>query len=79
MYMQDWIAKLDEFLRMSDRDILTHAGKISHEQALQKAELEFDAYHRAQLTEPSPVEIDFEAAVKQLPKAPAPKRKKKTP
>ena len=32
--MRDWIAKLDDFLRMGDREILTHAGKISHEQAL---------------------------------------------
>jgi len=78
MYMQDWIARLDEFLRMSDRDILTHAGHISHEQAVQKAELEFDAYRRARLAEPSRVERDFEAAVKQLAKSPAPKRKKKT-
>jgi len=30
MYMKDWIAKLDEFLKVSERDILTHAGKVSH-------------------------------------------------
>ena len=44
MYMADWIAKLDDFLRLSDRDILTHAGKISHEQAVEKAEIEFERY-----------------------------------
>lgn len=33
MSMKDWIAKLDDFLRMASRDILSHAGKISHEEA----------------------------------------------
>lgn len=44
MYMRDWIAKLDDFLRLSGRNILKHAGKISSEEAVQKAELEFDKY-----------------------------------
>jgi hypothetical protein len=39
MYMLDWIAKLDDFLKLTGRDILTHAGQISHGQALQKARL----------------------------------------
>ncbi len=30
MYMADWIAKLDDFLRLSERDVLAHAGKVSH-------------------------------------------------
>jgi hypothetical protein len=77
MYMRDWIAKLDDFLRLSGRDILKHAGKISHEQAAQKAELEFEKFHQAQLAAPSQVEKDFEAAVKELKKLPAPSRKKK--
>ncbi len=38
MYMKDWIAKLDDFMRLSERDILTHAGKISHDAALAKAD-----------------------------------------
>ena len=37
MHMADWIAKLDDFLRLSDRDILTHAGKISHQLAEEHA------------------------------------------
>jgi len=77
MYMRDWIAKLDDFLRLSGRDILKHAGKISHEQAARKAELEFETFHRAQLAEPSQVEKDFEAAVMELKNLPAPSRKKK--
>jgi len=79
MYMRDWIAKLNDFLRLSGRDILQHAVKISHEQAARKAELEFEKFHRAQLAEPSQVEKDFEAAVKELEKLPAPSGKKKKP
>jgi hypothetical protein len=44
MHMNDWLTKLDEFLKVSERDILTHAGKISHEAALIKAEDEFKKY-----------------------------------
>jgi hypothetical protein len=72
MYMTDWIVKLDDFLRMSDRAILTHAGGISHESALAKAEIEFEAFRALEADKPSQVEKDFEEAVKKLP---APKRK----
>lgn len=68
MYMQDWIAKLEDFLRLGDREILTHAGTISHEDALSKAELEFEKYRQQQLAQPSQVEKDFEKAVIKLPK-----------
>lgn len=67
MYMRDWITKLDDFLRLSGRDILTHAGSISHEQAVQKAEQEFEKYRAIQINEPSQVEKDFAEAVKKLP------------
>jgi hypothetical protein len=77
MYMQDWLARLDDFLRLGGRDILQHAGKISHEQAAQKAELEFEKFHRPQLDLPSQVEQDFDAAVKELKKLPKLDRKKK--
>ena len=70
MYMRDWIAKLDDFLRLSGRGILTHAGKVSHEEALRKAELEFERFHRRQLAQPSRVERDFDAAVKGLKQPP---------
>ena len=79
MYMQDWIARLDEFMRISNREILTHAGRVSHELAVKKAEHEFDLYHQAQLAEPSRVEYDFENAVNELKKFPPPIRKKKQP
>ena len=68
MYMKDWIVKLEDYLRLSDRDILTHVGTVSHEEAVRKAELEFEKYRQQQLAEPSQVEKDFEKAVKRLPK-----------
>lgn len=47
MYMADWIAKLDDFLKLSDRQILTHAGRVSHDEATAKAELEYDRFAAA--------------------------------
>jgi hypothetical protein len=70
MTMQSWIAKLDEYLRLSERDILQHAGKISHEEALKKAELEFEKYRAGRLAQTSRVERDFDAAIKMLPAKP---------
>lgn len=66
MYMIDWIAKLDDFLRMGERDILTHSGRISHEAALAKAEMEFEAFRALEAERPSQVEFDFEEALKKL-------------
>ena len=74
MTMQDWIAKLEDFLRLGDREILTHAGTISHEDALSKAELEFEKFRSLQLAQPSQVEKDFDEAVKHLPKPRKPKK-----
>jgi hypothetical protein len=74
MYMKDWIVKLDEYLRLSDREILTHPGTVSHEDAIRKAELEYEKYRRRQLAEVSQVEKDFENAVKKLPKPKKAKR-----
>jgi hypothetical protein len=66
MYMQDWTIKLDDFLRLSEREILTHTGKISHQQAIDKAHAEYDKYHALMAEEPSPVEKYFMEVVKQL-------------
>jgi hypothetical protein len=63
MTMQDWAARLDDFLRMTMKDVLTHAGKVSAEVALLKAHDAFDAYHAEQINAPSQVERDFEAAL----------------
>lgn len=64
MYMANWGAKLDDFLRLSDREILTHAGKVSHGAAVTKAELEYDRFSAQRAGMPSPVERHFEEAVR---------------
>ena len=64
MYMNDWITKLDDFLRLSEREILTHAGKISHDNAVAKAEFEFDRYSKSSASSLSPVEFHFDEAVR---------------
>ena len=46
MYMKDWITKLHGFLTLNDREILEHAGKISHEQAEEFAFKEFEKYQK---------------------------------
>lgn len=45
MYMQDWIKKLDDILTINENEILEHAGRISHELALQMAETEYEKYN----------------------------------
>ncbi len=66
MYMRDWIAKLDDFLRISERDILTHTGKISHDKAIKKAQAEYEKYREIQINSPSPVAQHFAEAVKDI-------------
>jgi hypothetical protein len=79
MNMADWISKLDAFLALNERDILTHAGRISHEMAQAKAELEYDKYKTLHAGAPRSVDADFEQAIQQLPQVltPKPRRKKK--
>ncbi len=67
MYMNDWIDKLHGFLSINDREILTHAGKISHELALQKAEEEYKQYGKIRIANNDAMESDFEEAIKKLP------------
>lgn len=57
--MKDWAERLQQFLTMTGRELLTHAGKISHERALQKAHAEYDKYKAQLLAEPTEVEKDF--------------------
>ena len=70
MYMKDWIEKLHGFLKLNERNILDHAGKVSHQLALEKAEKEYDKYHSKMNKE---IESDFDKAIKQLN---PPKKKK---
>ena len=64
MYMANWISKLDDFLRISDRDHLVGAGQVSHEAALEKAQAEFDKFRKILAESKSPVEEHFEDAWK---------------
>ena len=66
MGMADWIAKLDEFLRMADRDVLDHAGRVSQEQARLKAEAEYEKFRSARINAESDVERAFAAASKRV-------------
>lgn len=59
MYMKDWINILDDFLRISRKDILTHAGKISAKLAKEKADKEYNKFKERTKNELSPVEIHF--------------------
>lgn len=59
MYMKDWINILDDFLRISRKDILTHAGKVSAKLAKEKADQEYDKFKERTQNNLSPVEIHF--------------------
>ena len=67
MTMQDWITKLEGFLRLNDREVLTNAGKVSAELAKEHAEREFTEYRRV---EDHTLESDFDRAIQQLPPPP---------
>lgn len=64
MYMKDWIKKLNSFLTINDREILKHAGKISHEVALEKAEKEYKAFHEKRNAKF--LENDFDREIKKI-------------
>lgn len=59
MYMKDWIQKLDDFLKLSGKELLNHAGSVSAEVAKLKANEEFDKFHERTQYQLSPVEIHF--------------------
>lgn len=67
MKMADWITKLDSFLTINDRDILTHAGKISHELALAHAEGQYESFCHQRLTQSAAEPDDFEKALTEIP------------
>lgn len=63
MYMKNWVEKLDAFLQFNERAILKDAGKVSHEVALELAEIEFDKFSKKQDTL---LESDFDKLTKKL-------------
>ncbi len=48
MYMEDWVKRLDSILQLNGRELLNHAGKISHQMALEKSSLEFEKFKDVQ-------------------------------
>ncbi|HAK28423.1 MULTISPECIES: virulence RhuM family protein [Sphingobacterium] len=76
MYMQDWITRLDDFLRMVGNEVLQHAGAVSHDQAVKKAELEYAKYEEKTKNELSKVEKDFVAFIDTTAKSLERKKKK---
>ncbi|MGH7193841.1 MAG: virulence RhuM family protein, partial [Candidatus Saccharimonadales bacterium] len=82
MHMADWIAKLDDFIRLSERDILPHAGRITHQQAEEHAHDQYELYERQRREVARADSSDFDIAARRLTEqtsAPKPRsRKKKT-
>ena len=66
MYMNAWISRLDEFLKLSGRELLDHAGSVSHQDAIEKASTEYEKYRLMHINDPSPVEQHFLEAVKEM-------------
>jgi hypothetical protein len=63
MTMRDWVAELDSQILHNKRKLLTNSGKISHRQALEKAEKEFEIYREKEM---KMLESDFDKVIKQL-------------
>ena len=66
--MKDWLETIDDYLRMTRRDILTTKGKVTHQQALEKAHSEYERYKRNQEYILSPVECHFLESIGELDK-----------
>jgi len=64
--MKNWIEKLDAFLSINERDILTHAGKISHEIAIQHAEKQYEEFSEKRIKAQDRLESDFDRSVKMV-------------
>ncbi len=60
MYMKDWIERLDTILQLNGRELLTHAGKISHQMAVEKSEEEYEKFKQQQNA------LEKEASLKEL-------------
>ena len=66
MYMKDWLETIDDYLKMTRREILTTSGHVSNQQALQKAHAEYEKYKKQQESLLSPVEQNFLDSIDQL-------------
>ena len=66
MYMKDWLGTIDDYLKMTRRDILTTKGRVTHKQALEKVHGEYDKYRKKQEDILSPVECHFLESIEEL-------------
>jgi len=66
MHMNEWLEKLNGFLELNDRDILEHAGKISHDMAKELAESEYNKFNIERIRWNDGKESDFDKVVKQI-------------
>jgi len=77
MHMKDWIARLDDFVRMTGNNILQNAGAVSHAQALEKANAEYEKYKEETKNELSEAEKHFVKQIEKTAKKLSPKKPKK--
>ena len=66
MTMQNWLEKLDGFLGLNDREILDHAGKVSHKLAKQIAEQTYEQFNQTRIAQADKQDGDFERAIEKL-------------
>ena len=68
MYMKDWIEQLDGFIKLAKKDILTHKGTITHEDAMKKAYTEYEKYKNRLSNELTEVEQHYLEEIQTLEK-----------
>ena len=66
VYMKDWIKKLDGFLQVNERDVLSHAGKIAHEAAKALAEKEYDKFQIKRIKADDKKKGDFDKFIRKI-------------
>jgi hypothetical protein len=76
MYMNDWIERLDDFLKMTGSKTLDQTGTVSHQQAVKKAASEYEKYKELHKNDLSEAERDFVIQIEQTAKKLEPKKKK---
>jgi hypothetical protein len=68
MYMKDWVAELDDFAGRYGKGVLTGAGTVSHDDALKKAEAEYEKYRKRTIEELTPAERDYLSSIRDIQK-----------
>ena len=81
MTMQDWADRLDAFLQFNERNILEHAGRVSHDMAKEHAENEYDKFHQERIRQQDQKPTDFDRSLEnkadELKKIAGPKKRRK--